>query len=89
MALSIAMLADYLLTYIGIQAGKIVEGNPLMLWLMGMPLWAGLACRIIMVGIICGVLQISREQTYYARLIKCLTGFYSLIFIFHIAWIAR
>ena len=38
-------MTDFILTFIGINAKVIYEGNPLLVWLFELPMWQGLLLR--------------------------------------------
>lgn len=50
--LFVLFMTDYLLTFMGIKNSLITEGNPLMVWLFGLPFIAGLIVRLLMAVIL-------------------------------------
>jgi uncharacterized membrane protein len=89
--LSIQLLLDYLLTYIGVQFGVITEGNPLMAWLFNMPIIQGLFIRICMIAllIVPFVLLKYLKYKHLQKLLIAINAAYFLVFIAHFYWISQ
>ena len=92
MALFVLFMTDFILTYIGISAGIIVEVNPLLIWLFELPFLTGVILRIL-IGVIVinlpirtiktGKIRPAIAKTYYWVAYMVNVG----ILVVHLYWI--
>jgi hypothetical protein len=87
--LFVLMLGDYLLTYFGMRAGFIMEGNGLMRWLMDLPLWDGLFVKIgiSLLLLVPFVWARTQRKRIYNYALYIIFAAYGIIYIMHGYWI--
>jgi hypothetical protein len=88
------MIGDYLLTFWGIHTlGYIEELNPLMIWFMELPLYLGLALRVVYAGLLLLIIRwgISKlpHQPFYNKLPIALLGIQALPYAMHMIWLYK
>ena len=82
------MMIDYFLTYWGMNLGFIREGNPLMQWLMDMPLYYGVFVKAALCTILLIPLVIAGKSAKKMQKVALYISFtaYSVIFAMHGYW---
>ena len=87
--ISILMILDYILTYIGINKGIISEANPLMVCFFSYPFSIGIFIRIFMVILLLVPFYILKYKHFklYLRYASIACFLYVPVFILHIRWI--
>ena len=56
-------MADFLLTFFGINAAIVEEGNPLLAWMFELPMWQGLLLRIAMFAVVFVAIKWASKHT--------------------------
>ena len=87
--LFIVMMIDYFLTYWGLNLGFIREGNPLMQWLMDMPLYYGVFVKLAICSALVFPLFIFRNKARKVSRAGLIVAFaaYAYVFSMHGYWI--
>ena len=88
-SISVLLMADYLLTYIGIKIGFVYEANLLLRWLFDLDLFYGILIRLISIIFVIMLFRLF-EKRKNKDAIVFLSIFYSMQFIImaiHSNWI--
>jgi hypothetical protein len=87
----VLFMADYLLTYIGLQWGYIIEANPFMKGFMNLKLLPGTLLRTLLALLICYLLYSIKKGNIkaYRRLIGFVTFVLLFVIGLHAYWIYR
>lgn len=90
MIIFILMVLDYILTFVGIKNGIIVEGNPIMCFMFQYNFIVGLLFRISYAGIILAMLyNIKKNNIYkYIEINMFVGAIYLYVFNLHFQWLS-
>lgn len=87
----ILFMADYLLTYIGLNKGYIIEANPFMRGFMLLDLIPGTILRTLIALVLCTLFKSIKKNDAktYGKLIRFVIVLFVLVLGLHALWIYR
>lgn len=87
----ILFMADYLLTYAGLQAGYIMEANPFMRSFMSLELLPGVILRILIALSLCTLFYYIKKNDIktYRKLLRFITAILVFVMALHTGWIVQ
>lgn len=84
----IFMTLDYVLTYIGIQANMIVEGNPILVDFMELEFSRGITLRLLSIFMLIVIFQLLKREEHYFRFVTSFAIFANLSVLYlHCIWL--